>query len=75
MKEVLNADQIYRKFPDAWVLLENPEVDRYQSVLSGRVVWHSRDRDEVYRKAAELDLKSLATLYTGQIPEDAAVIL
>ena len=37
--------------------------------------WHSKDRDEVYRKAVELRPPRFAILYTGKIPKDAAVVL
>lgn len=36
---------------------------------SGKVVWHSKDRDEVYRKAVELRAKRFAVLYTGKMPK------
>ena len=45
------------------------------TVRRGRVRWHSKDRDEVYRKAVELRPGRFAILYTGRIPEDSAVAL
>ena len=44
-------------------------------VLQGTVVAHSKDRDEVYRKDIELRLKTSATLFTGKLPEDTAIVL
>ena len=44
-------------------------------VKSGKVRWHSKDRDEVYRKAVELRPKRFAMLYTGTLPKDAAIVL
>jgi hypothetical protein len=40
-----------------------------------KALWHSKDRDEVYRKAVELRPKRFAMLYTGKMPEDTAVLL
>jgi hypothetical protein len=39
------------------------------------VFWHSPDRDEVYQKAIELHPKRFAVLYTGTLPEDAAIVI
>jgi hypothetical protein len=39
------------------------------------VVWHSKDRDEVYRKAFEFECKCLASLYAGPIPAPGKAIV
>jgi hypothetical protein len=72
---VLTVAQIGLQFDSEWVLLADPEVDDLGRVLQGTVVAHSKDRDEVYRKDIELRLKTSATLFTGKLPEDTAVIL
>ena len=74
-EQVLTKAEIEKQFNSEWVLLQDPEVDEYQRVVSGKVVAHSKDRDEVYRKAIELRLKRSATLYTGKIPDGVAVLL
>lgn len=73
--EVLTAAQIETQFESEWVLVEDPQTDDALTVQRGRVRWHSKDRDEVYRKAVELRLARSAILYTGKIPKDAAVVL
>ena len=55
--------------------MEDPQTNDALEVLSGKVRCHSKDRDEVYRKAVELRPRRFAVLYTGQIPKDAAVVL
>ena len=75
MNEVLTAAEIAARFESEWVLVEEPETDETLTVRRGRVRWHSRDRDEVYRKAVELRPGRFAILYTGRIPEDSAVVL
>jgi len=50
-------------------------LDDQLEVIRGRVVCHSKDRDEVYQCALDLKLKSTAFMYTGTIPEGTAVIL
>ena len=75
MNEVLTHAEIHSRFDSEWVLVENPEVNEQMEVVRGKVVCHSKDRDEVYRKAVELRLKSSATLYTGTMPENTEIIL
>ena len=44
-------------------------------MLRGTVLFHSKDRDGMYRRDLELRPKSAAYLYTGEFPEDAVVVL
>ena len=73
--QVLSVEQIHSRFKGEWVLVEDPEVDKDLNVLRGRVVFHSKDRDELDRKAIELRLKHSAFLYTGTMPDDTAIVL
>jgi hypothetical protein len=75
MAKHMTLAQIEDRFESEWVLVSDPEVDEHLQVTGGRVLWHSKDRDEVDRKLLELRPKVFATLYTGRIPKDAAVIL
>jgi len=73
--DILTAAQIEEQFDSEWILVEDPQTDNALQVQSGRVRWHSKDRDEVYRKAVELRPKRFALLYTGKMPKDTAVAL
>jgi len=75
MGDVLSAAEIKSRYDSEWVLVENPELAGDLEVVSGRVLWHSKDRDEVYQKAVELRPRHSALLYTGVIPEGTAVVL
>ena len=75
MGEILSIDEINARFDSEWVLLEDPEVSKQMEILGGKVLWHSKDRDEVYQKAIELRPKHSATLYTGTIPEGTEVVV
>jgi len=75
MNQDMTVEQIESQFESEWVLIEDPRTDDQLKVLSGRVLHHSKDRDEVYRKAVTLRLKRSAILYTGKIPEETAVVL
>jgi hypothetical protein len=72
MDEVLTIDEMNERFPDEWVLIGDPETDASLEVLRGRVLYHGRDREEMYRSAAALPVpKRFATHYTGDLfPDD-----
>ena len=71
----MTIEEIESQFESEWVLIEDPRTDATLRVLGGRVLHHSRDRDEVYRKAVTLRPKRSAIIYTGEIPEETAVVL
>ena len=75
MDRVLTLKQIEERFESEWVLVEEPETNDALEVQRGKVLWHSKDRDQVYRKAVELRPKRFAMLYTGKIPKDTAIVL
>ena len=51
MDEVLTLAQIESQFSSEWVLVEDPETNQALEVERGKVRWHSKDREEVYRKS------------------------
>ena len=75
MTKEMTIEEIQWQFDSEWVLLEDPRTDGALNVLGGKVLHHSKDRDEVYRKAVSLRPQRSAVVYTGEIPEDTAVVL
>ena len=75
MEQEMTMAEIESQFDSEWVLVEEPQTNDDLEVLKGKVLHHSKDRDEVYRKAVTLRPKRSAILYTGEIPEDTAVVL
>jgi len=75
MDREMTIQEIESQFDSEWVLIEEPKTDENLKVLGGKVLHHSKDRDEVYRKAVSLRPKRSALIYTGEIPEDTAVVL
>jgi hypothetical protein len=75
MSDVLTMAEIQSQFDSEWVLVGDPQTDESLQVQSGNVIYHSKDRDEVYRKAIELRPKRFAMLYTGTLPKDTAIVL
>lgn len=75
MSDVLTIAEIEAQFIAEWILVEEPQTNDALEVQSGKVLAHSKDRDEVYREAVRLRPKRFAMLYTGTLPEDTAVVL
>ncbi len=75
MKEILSIIEIKDRFDSEWVLIGDPETDDTLNIKHGVILWHSKDRDEVYRKAREIHPNHSAILYTGKLPEGEAIVL
>ena len=75
MGEVLTLAEMKAKYDNEWLLVGDPELDENLEIVRGRVLFHSRDREEVDRADMELRPKSAAHVYTGKIPEDAVFLL
>lgn len=73
--KVMTQAEIEAQFDDEWILVEDPEFDSNDTLVRGKILWHSKDRDEVYRKDLELRPRSAAYLYTGPTPENIAINL
>lgn len=74
-KTAISFAAMRKRHDSEWVLVADPVTTDDLIVKSGKVLWHSKDRDEVYRKARELAPKHSAILYFGRIPKEVAVIL
>ena len=75
MDVILTRAQIEAQFASEWVLVKAPQTNDALEVQSGKVCWHSKDREEVYRQAVVLRPKRFAILYTGKTPEDTVIVL
>ena len=74
-EQQMTIKEIEDQFEREWVLVEDPKTNEALEVTRGNVICHSKDRDEVYRRAVALRPKRSAILYTGRMPEDAAIVL
>jgi hypothetical protein len=75
MKKEMSVQEIRAQFNCEWVLIGDPQTDDTLEVVRGKVLHHGKDRDEVYRAAAAKRPKRSAILYTGQMPDDTAMVL
>lgn len=75
MTEMLTLAEIHDRFDGEWILISDPEFDERRQLIRGRVLWHSKDRDEVYRKDRELKPQSAAYVFTGPQPDNVLLNL
>ena len=75
VNQIMSFAEIKTHFDSEWVLVEDPQTSDTLEVQRGKARHHSKDRDEVYRKAVLLRPKRFAVIYTGVMPEDTAIIL
>jgi len=75
MDEVLTMLEIEARFDSEWVLIDEPLTDEALKVRGGIVRWHSKDREEVYRRVIQNRPKRFAIVYTGKIPPGTAIVL
>jgi hypothetical protein len=75
MSKSFTLSEIKAQYVAEWVLIEDPQTDDTLQVQSGKVLFHSKDRDEVYREAVRLRPNRFAMLFTGKMPEDTAIVL
>lgn len=75
MDKILSIAEIGSYFDSEWVLVEDPETDERLEVQRGKVLWHSKDREEVNRKLLELRPQRFALLYIGAPAKDMEFVL
>jgi len=72
----MTAKEMEREFEGEWILVGEPRTNDKLEVMEGTVLHHSKDRDEVYRRAIALPPpKRYAVLFTGRMPANTAIVL
>jgi hypothetical protein len=75
MDQSMTMEEIESRYAPEWVLIGEPETDESLTIRAGKVLFHGPGRDEVYRKATELEPGRFAVRYLGSWPENMALIL
>jgi hypothetical protein len=75
MDEVLTIEEIKARYAPDWVLIGEPETDEHLEVLSGKVLFHGPDRDQVCLKALEYPPGRYALQFLGEFPKDLVLVL
>ena len=74
MGEIMTIEQLKRDYDQEWVLLGDPVSDEEDSVVSGRLLDHSADPDELYDRAVAIAPKHCAVFFMGP-PNDGSVLI
>lgn len=75
MQEILTMPEIKQLYPSEWVLIEELETDKELNIKSGKVTYHSDNKQEVWLKARERKPKYFSVMYTGEIPKNINFLL
>ena len=72
--ERLTLQEIEQKYPDEWMLIVDCELSENTELLSGRVVVHSKSREDIYD--ALIHYKGRIAIHsTREIPKNVEYIL
>lgn len=75
MSEVLTIREIEEKFDSEWVLIGDLQTNEKYEVLGGRVLFHGKDREEVFEKVEEFDPKRFTVRWIGKDDAETVFIL
>lgn len=68
MNEVMTIDQITSEFRDEWILIGDMQMDEQMRLRGGRVLRHSKDREQVDEFASKLPLGTFTVINTIEEP-------
>lgn len=71
--KVENISKIKRRYPKEWLLLANVTADELTRPVTGKLVAHSKNRDEIYARLKHVHGR-ISIEYAGSIPKDLIVV-
>jgi len=76
MDKRMTIADIESRFPDEWVLVQDPETNERLEILSGQVVCHSSNREDIDRAMlARKPPRRFAIVFTRSVPDDKVYVL
>ena len=72
--KVEDIAKIKRRYPKEWLLLTHVVTDELTRPVQGKLVAHSKNRDEIYDRLSRIRTRSVCIEYSGEIPKDLIVI-
>ncbi len=73
-ERVQTISVLKRRYPKEWLLLTHVTADQLTRPVKGKLVAHSKNRDEIYDRLADIKSKEVCITYTGKIPEKLVVV-
>ena len=74
MEKIMTFEEMIEKFKEEWLLIEYDELDEELTVKRGKVLFHSPNKSEVYKKLMEIQGKNIAIEYAGDVPKELTVL-
>jgi len=68
MNEIVIIPEVIKQFQDEWVAFEVYEEDIRKHPYKGRLLAHSKNRDEVWEVVHKLNPQDCLVEFTGEIP-------
>ncbi len=72
---IMTYAEMEAAFDGEWVLIGEPDLTPMNEVIRGTVLFHSKNRDEVYCDAMQRSIDRVAILYMGSRPTDIDFLL
>ena len=73
-RRVQTLSLLKRRYPKEWLLLTDVTADELTRPVKGKLVMHSKNRDDIYDRLSRVRAKSTCVTYTGKIPKDLVVV-
>lgn len=70
----MTIQEIKKKYPQEWVLVEYDNLDNNLTVSGGRVLAHSSNKDDIYKRLSQTFGKNVSIEYTGPIDQNLIVM-
>jgi hypothetical protein len=68
-------EELYKEFPDEWLLIRVTKTDRQNYPLEGEVIFHSLDRKEISKHARGMEGDLLITFGGPIVPPGMEILL
>ena len=69
----MNMNEMIKKYPGEWLLIEYEELDEDLNVKRGKVIAHSPDKAKIYQRLMETKGKNVSVEFAGRLPEVAVM--
>jgi len=66
----MKIEHIKEQFPDEWILIEVLKVDKFGKVLEGKLIAHSKKRNDTYKAMETIRVSHVAHFWNGKISDD-----
>ena len=64
----MDMNEMIKKYPGEWLLIEYEELDEYLNVKQGKVIAHSTDKAKIYQRLMETKGKNVSVEFAGRLP-------